>query len=449
MLRFVITTWAALALFWTPPAQAEDRNRCELKERWSSSYTAWIDAVTEQVFHRKTDEEVRLLRVQVEAGRGVNPDGAQSFERRLNYELSRRPRGVGPSAEASITLSIDRGDFWAIGSIQVEGRDRTGLAVSCPIDHELDRLLGLNRVEDSRSEWSVERLGALNAEISVLDVLLMDLNNDDLPEILLLTRKGPMSYRLSRRPKHRPEHNADSREELKLLDHFPLITAWRGEPPQWPRFPAGWLAAAESPGTVLIGTTGGKPLLWDVLNKSLTEVEGRGVPLRTLEEEYGESRSRLLLELDGEGASLRRSGRLAKHEEVPQLIRDAAPVPNKRDAWIFVSDEGELGVAGWPEAESALPAGTWGDRILVAPLQRQDLPHLVTSSSAGPDSPDALTIHRIVSGKGPRQLFHHPFRGSIVGLAHGDIDFDGTPDLLVVEQAPGSPAILWRVEHLR
>jgi hypothetical protein len=46
-------------------------------------------------------------------------------------------------------------------------------------------------------------------------------------------------------------------------------------------------------------------------------------------------------------------------------------------------------------------------------------------------------------------LFTQSFEGSVLGIAAGDLDFDGLPDLLVAEEIGIGRAQLWHLERSR
>jgi len=46
-------------------------------------------------------------------------------------------------------------------------------------------------------------------------------------------------------------------------------------------------------------------------------------------------------------------------------------------------------------------------------------------------------------------LFSETWSGSILGIAEGDLDFDGLPDLVIAEELAPGRAQLWHLERSR
>ena len=146
-----------------------------------------------------------------------------------------------------------------------------------------------------------------------------------------------------------------------------------------------------------------------------------------------------LLEVVGQGDGL------------PERVRDLARLPGTLPGWLWVTPDGALAGRSNDGGAASLPEGRFGDRIVVADLDGDRQPDLVTSDATGPTEPDRVTIHRLEAGlAGHGVLFRAAVNGgAVVAMAAGDLDFDGRTDLLVIEEGPGEAAVLWRVERTR
>jgi hypothetical protein len=87
--------------------------------------------------------------------------------------------------------------------------------------------------------------------------------------------------------------------------------------------------------------------------------------------------------------------------------------------------------------------------MLAVDLDGDHLPELVTTGAGGPDAADSLSVHRLRPGLSSGVLFTQTFEGSVVGIAAGDLDFDGLPDLVIAEEVSPGHTQLWHLERSR
>jgi len=287
----------------------------------------------------------------------------------------------------------------------------------------LEALLASGSARFGQARWTMQRLGT--APAGVLDVVLQDLDDDGGDDIVLLSVDGVRAFRFG---------VGESRPER-------LGGPWSLPGDRlWPRTVAGWLAV-EGGDRFRVGTTAGHASILDVSSGRWTAAD-RGVPLR---QPRDDSRTAYLAAtLAGGGPDLRAS---ALDPQLPETAREVARLPGPEGGWIWIRADGSLGgVVG--ETPATLPEGRFGDRVVLDDLDGVAGLELVTSTASAPTEPDVITIHRLADGlTGHSVLFAAPLEGSVVAMAAGDLDFDGDPDLLVVEEGRGDLAVLWRVER--
>jgi hypothetical protein len=397
-------------------------------EYYESSLLAWIDAVAAAVEQRVTAAGAAMLSLDVRGGRGVEDRKAgRVFQRGLERRLDERGThtvtrlGAPGSVHTRIELSLEGSRLWAVGLVE-GGSVPLALAVSWPIDRELEALLVSGGARAGQARWSMQRLGTVPA--GVLDVVLSDLDGDGGDEIILLSTDGVRTLRF---------RGSDARPE-SIGGPWPLPG---GGP--WPRVVAGWMAP-DGGSSVRIATTAGHGASLDAATGRWETVDDPAlVPLRQAPAEaHAPWRGGLRA---GSGPDLAGP---SMDSALPPRVRDAVLLPI--GAWLWVDRDGRLGAAYTPDV--SLPAGRFGDRFVLADLDRDGALDLITTTAAPAGEPDEVTIHRLDPLlQGHSVLFSAQLEGSIVALAVGDLDFDGQPDLLLVEEGRDLDAVLWRVER--
>jgi hypothetical protein len=326
-----------------------------------------------------------------------------------------------------VTISLEGARVWAVGLLGPDS-DRAAFAVSWPVDRELETLLGAGASGVGSARWRLERLGTVPA--GVLDVLLTDLDQDGSDDIALLSVDGLRTFRFD---------GGDARPAA-LGGPFMLPTR------VWPRTLAGRIG--EDTAGLLVGTTAGHELRVDPASGAPSGIDRGGVPLRqngdvvlpsTLWASWADGGPDLRVPREAlEGAPDRL--------ELPERVRDVARSAHG-DEWVWVHPDGSLGgFAGG--AAWHLPEERVGDRIVLAELEGGGRAELVTTAAAPFGEPDQLTIHRL-EGNPPRLsvLFRRTLAGSVRALDLGDLDFDGRPDLLFIEESSSDEAVIWRLER--
>ena len=426
-----------LAVFFTALLTAAPLTAAECDptdpEHYGSSLTAWIEATAQALEQRASEWNIKQVRVDILPGAGIDPiKGKRVFSRRLEDRLRERGQVSMESKGATLRLelSLEEGTFWALGSLessQVPGG--AALAASCPQDRELASLMGSRARHAGQGRWTLSPLGRVRAQ--VLDLLLLDIDRDGRDDIVLLAKEGLQALR----------YEPGDGRPVKIAGPAPL-------PPgaEWPVMVVGWLAEDKS-GRAAIATSAGHSLSWSggrITQRAASE--GRTIPIRGITEtESPESEVPALSILSG-GPALSSS-----HLQLPlpSPLRALCGIPGRPDAWVWVQETGELGLSGWDEAVASLPAGPVGDDILVDELDGEVGPELVTTGAGGPGDPDSLTIHRLRAGRSTSVVFRQTWSGSILGIATGDLDFDGLPDLVLAEELGQGEAQLWHLERSR
>lgn len=392
---------------------------------YDSSLLAWVEAVAVGLVPRL--EGADALAVEILAGPGIDERRArrvfgERLARRLGDEdVSVVPRRPGIPALA-LTLSFSGSDAWAIGALEVRGSE-SALAARFSLDRELEALLGATQSHLGQGRWVLERMGAVPA--GVLDLRLLDLDDRDGDEIALLTVDGLRTLRF----------DPGAARPTPLGGPWPLGTAAHAD------HPAGWLA---QDGDLLLATTSAWP------SSRIDPRSGQVRPIGSDELHLGQPED-----------PARPSALPARRLEAPEVGVDLAELapggPNRvRDLqlWpggeglVWVDAAGRLGGRGPAGEPVALSGGAVGDRVVLGDLDADGRMDLATTAASSPGDPDQLSVHRL-DGSATPLLFQAEFVGGISALGLGDLDFDGAPDLLFVEEAGGAEAVLWRLERRR
>lgn len=407
----------------------------------ASSLLRFVGDVARALEERAKAERVTgQVRLDVTGARGVDPKKA---EREFGARLERRLRDGGsllPVARADlkarVVVSQEGGRVWAVTVLEGGALPApSAVAVSAQIDRELEVALGAG-ARPGQSRWIKERLGT--APAGVLDAVLIDLDGDLADDIALLGIDGLRLYRYA---------PGDSRPEL-VGGPYRLPGERR-----WPRVPAGWLAATDD-GKLWLATSAGHTALFDLRARRFENAPERGVPVRQPSSRASEGAPLILL--GGRFGSpvlttpaLSPSGEALQGLSAPSNVRDLVAYPGRDGVWLWVDGEGRLGAYGADRKPALLPTeDRAGDRILLADLDGDGEEELVTSAATPPGDGDEVTIYGVDPGlKRLSVLFRAALSGGgIVALAEGELDFDGYPDVLVVEEGAGKEAVLWRLE---
>ncbi len=408
-----------LALFLlTPAAQAGDLP-------YDSSLLGWLEAVATRVEQRLGADDVTALSLRVTGGVGIDEQKASRvFERRLRARLGDAGIRAGSGgAELLLALSLDSGVAWAVGELDGPGMPGPqAVAVSWPADRELELVLGSAPARTGQGRWTLERLGT--APPGVLDALLLDVDGRDGDEIVLLGVDGVSTWL----------YDAGDPRPVPLGGPYPL------GPGAWPPLVAGWLAS-EGGDLLAADTAHG---LHRVDLRGRREAEEPAVPLR--QPPAGDLPAVILMGLGSLPDLVPPAWpQGALWAPAPAEVRDLHLLPDDGGA-IWVDAAGRLGGVFPEGGQRTLPSGAVGDRVVVADLDRDGRLDLASSEASGPGDPDRLSVHRL-DAQTASLLFRASFDGAIVALAEGDLDFDGRPDLLVVED--GALSTLWRLERTR
>ncbi len=427
-----LTTWCSLALALLLPGLVSAAE-CAPGDPgfYGSSMSAWIDATAAAVEQRASEWKVRRLQIDVLPGEGVDPLKAKRvFTRRLEARLTERGQLLlGPGgADLRFALSRERGDFWAVGTLEGEGvPGGAAVVVSCPRDRELASLLGSRNRHVGQGRWSLTPLGPIHSDI--LDILLLDISDDGQDDIVLLSRTDLRAL----------GYDPGGGRPFSIAGPAPLPAVG-----DWPAIVTGWLAPGAGP-KAAVATSAGHALEWGGGRVTERSVSGQlAVPIRGVTVDVKDGGLALSV---AEGGSSLSAEHLALG--LPSPLRTLSPLPGRPGAWVFVDELGHVGVIGWDDALSSLPAGRVGDDMLAVDLDGDRLPELVTTGAGGPDAADSLSVHRLQPGLSSGVLFTETFEGSVVGIAAGDLDFDGLPDLVIAEEVSPGRAQLWHLERSR
>lgn len=383
-----------------------------------SSMLAWAGAVAEALTAR-LPAAVSRADVHYTSGRGVNPRKVEAvFRAHLTSALRAQDVGTG-GTRVDVTISMDGARMWAVGVLDTE--PAAAFAVSWPIDRELEALLGAKTAGTGSARWRLERLGTVPA--GVLDVALVDLDGDGSDDIATLSVDGIRTFRFD---------TGDARPT-------PLGGPFAFPSRDWPRTIAGRLVA--DGGSLVAATTAGHRVRVDPSSGSVSN----GPSVVPLLQPPDPAWPRWLggeWVLDGPNLTV-------PNVPLPALgVRDLQRFPGTPDDWLWIDAEGQLGghgPAGPWSLEGALP---FGDRVVLVELEGEGQPELVTTGAVPLGEADHVTIHRL-EGTPPRAsvLFRSTFAGTVRALGSGDLDFDGRPDMVLVEEDGSNEAVLWRLER--
>jgi hypothetical protein len=345
------------------------------------------------------------------------------------------PKDNGPIT-ATVAVSEEQGAVWAV--IVLTGGGLSGpstVVVDTAIDRELELSLGaVSRLATGR--FVLERSGQLPSPVrqqncAVLDVVLVDLDGDPANELAVLSRCGVSVYRLDE-------------------SSGPVLVAgpWALPQRRWPRVALGWLASRTGQ-EVWLTTSAGHSVVLDVRTGKATDAPAERVPLRgvvskdgplALHWRYGSPVLSLPL-MSPAGIDVVISG-------IPSRVRDLARL-QAADAWVFIADDGTLGLRDDAGTIEAVAPERVGDRLLVIDIDGDGEQEIVTSSSASPGEPDQLVVRRLTPGlDASTVLLKSPLGGgSIAGFASGYVDFDSRLDVVIVEELQSGEATVWRLEH--
>jgi hypothetical protein len=337
---------------------------------------------------------------------------------------------------ATLAVSEEQGAVWAV--LVLTGGALSGpstVVVDTAIDRELELSLGaVSRLATGR--FVLERSGPLPSPVrqqscAVLDVVLVDLDGDPANELAVLSRCGIAVYRLD-----------ESSGPVLVAGPWPLPQR------RWPRTALGWLTATSGQ-DVWVTTSAGHSLFVDVRTGKLSDAPAERVPLRgvvskdgplSLHWRFGSPVLSLPL-MSPAGIDVVVTG-------LPSRVRDLARL-QAADAWVFIADDGTLGLRDDAGTIEAVAPERVGDRLLVIDVDSDGEQEIVTSSSASPGEPDQLVVRRLTPGlDASTVLLKSPLGGgSIVGFASGHVDFDARLDVVVVEELQSGEATVWRLEH--
>ncbi len=390
---------------------------------YDSSMLAWIDALAVALLPRLGG--TGHLSVRAEVGPGLDELRAG----RLVIDQLRRRLPEVAISEASagrphlaLTLSLEGGEVWAVGRLTGAAIDGA-LAVSWPVDRELEALLAAPHARLGQGRWALERLGTVPS--GVLDLVLLDLEGDDGDEIAVLSVEGLRTLRFD---------DGGARPQ-PLGGPWPLGDAPHG------RFATGWIAA--SAGGLAAATSAWAPVLVD----PATGATRSGPAGPHLRQPPDPARPPSLEAGALDGADLRLADGADLPDGIPDRVRDLQLWPGEASA-LWVGPDGRLGGVRAGGGGFEAPAGPVGDRIVLTDLDRDGRMDLALTGAGGPGDPDRLSVHRLDDGGSPL-IFEAGFDGSIAALAVGDLDFDGLPDLVLAEETGGDVAVLWRLERRR
>ncbi len=405
-----------LLLLLASPAGSQER-----ADHADSSMLAWTEAVAGALAARLPDGADGAL-VRYEGGRGVDARKVGTvFRSHLQSALRGRDITASRGPAVDVSVSLDGARMWAVGVVHTE--PERAFAVSWPVDRELEALLGATATGAGNARWRLERIGTVPA--GVLDVVLLDLDDDGSDDLALLGVDGVRTYR----------YDAGDARPTALGGPFALPDR------PWPRTVAGRLV--EDDGALRAGTTAGHYVRVDPRRGSVAEAS-RAVPLPQPRDPAWPNWLPAQWVLGGPDLKL-----VEGDAPLPGPgVRDLQRFPGADGAWIWIDAAGRLGGVDAGETWSLPDNQVFGDRLLLVELEGAGLPEVVTTGASPFGEPDQVAIHRL-EGSPPRLsvLFRASFAGTVRALGTGDLDFDGRPDVVLVEEDASDEAVLWRLER--
>jgi hypothetical protein len=416
------------ALFALGAAHARAADDASAGDAGEGSLLKLVDDVASALEKRAQLEHVAgLVRLDVTPSRGID---SSKVERGFLARLKRRLKDGGelsPSTEAPlrcrIMLSEEGGRVWATAVLEGQGLPGPStVALSRPIDRELEMSLGAV-MKSSQQHFNLEKLGVVPA--GVLDAMLVDVDGDGVDELAVLGIDGVRFFRA----------NGKSVDRIGNVVKLPADR-------HWPRMPAGWLGKLDG-GKLWAVTSAGHSIVIDPRAQRVESGPGDLVPLRGAQGLCGSSHIGspvITLPL----VTLTRE--IVRSPGLPIKVRDVATLAN--GGFIVVDSEGQLLGERGGDPPTLLANERVGDRILLADLDGDGEPELVTTSAAPPGEPDRLVVRRI---DGELSTSNELYRsalsgGSIVAIASGRVDL-GRVDVVVIEDTGGKEDTVWRMRY--
>lgn len=417
------------------PARGADGGAAE-----GGSLQALVDDLARELERRAERERfVGAVRVEVEPARGID---AGRVERAFVPRLKRRLKEGGvlqvvadAQARCRVTLSEEGGLLWATSLC--EGGTLVGptaVAVSRPVDKELESALGAT-VTPPQTRFALDRLGVVAP--GVLDVILLDTNGDGADELVVLGADALRAYAVG-----------GARLERFAVNTLPADR-------RWPRIVTGWLARLEGERAWLV-TSAGHSLLWDARLSRFDPGPGGLVPLRGA---LAPATSQSMATPGPLSARWRLGSPVAALPLVtlddaqvktglPALVRDVATVPGRSDTWIAVDEQGQLLSQRGTASAVQLSTERVGDRVVLADLNGDGEPELVTTAASAPGEADHLVLRRLHKDLSSSSVV---FRsqlsgGSIVAAASGRLEPGGRVEVVLIEEV-GTEAVAWRLRY--
>ncbi len=409
------------------------------------SLQALVDDLARALEQRAQQERLSgAIILEVEPARGID---AARVERAFVPRLKRRLKDGGvlqAAPEATVrcrdTVSEERGLVWATSLCEGGALiGPTAVAVSRPVDKELEGALGAS-VTPAQTRFVLERLGAVAS--GVLDLALIDVTGDGVDEVAVLGVDALRVYAVG-----------GNRLERMAVQTLPPDR-------RWPRVVTGWLAPL--PGARLwLVTSAGHSLVWDAALARFDAAPSGLVPLRGAPDPAGSRTAASAGAAPPAPLSARwRLGSpvlalpLVTIEDtqvksgLPALVRDVAAVPGRARTWVAIDEHGQLVSQSGDGAALPLSSERVGDRVVLADLNGDGEPELVTSAASAPGEPDHLVLRRLARDLASSSVV---FRsqlsgGSIAAAGAGRLEPGGRPEVVLVEEV-GTEALAWRLRY--